>query len=314
MEPFLPFTPIRWTLYSKGELFGAFDGSDASSFGKTQDFAIYRHYVSEGRSNATSPFSSMMQALHDSSINGALRSLLAGRRVAGVMGGHRMPRDAKPYAEVARLSRRLTRAGMLVCSGGGPGAMEATHLGAALANSGERVLEKALERLASAPTLPDLSGMVRPDGSTDAALLEQAHAWFRPAWEVAIDLADPGESLSVPTWQYGHEPSSPLAFHIAKYFQNSIREDGLLAIATQGVVYTSGRAGTIQEIFQDAAQNYYQTYLHASPMVLLGVDLWTKTFPVAQVLRSLFGETFASLVLVTDDVAEAAAFLERFKP
>ena len=39
------------------------------------------------------------------------------------------------------------------------------------------------------------------------------------------------QSLGVPTWFYGHEPTNLFATHVAKYFANSIREDGLLAIA-----------------------------------------------------------------------------------
>ena len=30
--------------------------------------------------------------------------------------------------------------------------------------------------------------------------------------------------LGIPTWLYGHEPTTPFARVIAKYFQNSIRE------------------------------------------------------------------------------------------
>ena len=35
---------------------------------------------------------------------------------------------------------------------------------------------------------------------------------------------------------------------MAKYFSNSLREDGLLAIATHGVVYAPGSAGTTQDV------------------------------------------------------------------
>src|SRR5260370_38022412 len=67
-----------------------------------------------------------------------------------------------------------------------------------------------------------------------------------------------GESPALPTWYYGHEPTTPFATHIAKYFQNSIREDGLIALAVHGIVSASGRAGTLQEIFQDTVRNYYR--------------------------------------------------------
>ena len=64
------------------------------------------------------------------------------------------------------------------------------------------------------------------------------------------------------------EPISQFASHIAKYFSNSIREDGMLAVATAGIVFAPGGAGTMQEIFQDAAQNAYRTF-GRSPMAFL---------------------------------------------
>ncbi len=62
------------------------------------------------------------------------------------------------------------------------------------------------------------------------------------------------KSIGIPTWLYGHEPPAPFATHIAKYFANSVREDGLLTIAKHGVIFAPGSAGTTQEIFQDATQ------------------------------------------------------------
>ena len=61
-------------------------------------------------------------------------------------------------------------------------------------------------------------------------------------------------SLGIPTWLYGHEPSTPFATHIAKYFVNSVREDTILTVAYGGIIFTPGSAGTLQEIFQEAVQ------------------------------------------------------------
>jgi hypothetical protein len=41
-------------------------------------------------------------------------------------------------------------------------------------------------------------------------------------------------------------------------FFNSLREDGLVTLANMGIVFFEGNGGTIQEIFQDATQNYYR--------------------------------------------------------
>jgi predicted Rossmann-fold nucleotide-binding protein len=62
-------------------------------------------------------------------------------------------------------------------------------------------------------------------------------------------------SLAVATWRFDEEPISQFATHIAKLFQNSVREDGLLSIADAGVAYFEGGFGTLREIFQDLAQN-----------------------------------------------------------
>jgi predicted Rossmann-fold nucleotide-binding protein len=311
----LPFAPVRWGLYPPAELFAGFDPSSPASWTATADFAIYRHAVVESHRQARDPFVSMMQSLHDHSITEALRPLVAGRRVAAIMGGHRLARDAPAYRDVVRLARALTRAGITVSSGGGPGAMEAAHVGASLAPADDAEIDRALSALAAAPVVPELKAVVRPDGSVDEALCLRAHAWFRPAYELSRWFTGGPVSLAVPTWHYGHEPTTPLATHVAKYFQNSIREEGLLAMATQGVVYAEGRAGTLQEIFQDAAQNYYRSFAFFSPMVLLGIRYWTETLPVLPLLEKLLlPDDRQRLVLVTDDVDEAAGFVAGFEP
>jgi predicted Rossmann-fold nucleotide-binding protein len=146
----------------------------------------------------------------------------------------------------------------------------------------------------------------------DLSLAVDAFAWFKPSIELAGSISSPGESLAIPTWGYGHEPPTPFATQIAKYFQNSIREDGLVAIARQGIICMEGKAGTIQEIFQDATQNYYRLSGQASPVVLFGREYWTSTFPVVGVLQKLFPANFERSVLVTDDMEEAAQFIEAF--
>jgi predicted Rossmann-fold nucleotide-binding protein len=311
----VPFVPLRWSVYDYRELFQEFDSANADSYAATRDFAIYRYFVMEGRSAPQNPFTSMMEALHDNSITQATQNILAGQKVAAVMGGHKLARNSKQYTDIARLSRRLTRAGILLCTGGGPGAMEATHLGAALAPSADSELDAAVKELSAVPTVPALSDIVARDGTVDQSLVVQSHAWFKPAFEIVKRLSNLGSSLAIPTWHYGHEPTTPFATSIAKYFQNSIREDGLLAIATQGIIFTKGKAGTIQEIFQDATQNYYKTFSHFSPMVLLGSKYWTQDYPVVAVLEKLFtAADYGKYVLVTDDIDEAASFIEEFVP
>jgi predicted Rossmann-fold nucleotide-binding protein len=308
----LPYQPIPQRLYTTADLFHGFDPSQPASYAKTADFEIYRHFVVEGRTTPANPYMGMMQALHDNAISQATAAYLKDRKVVAVIGDHKLSRDSASYQDTAYLARRLTRSGFLISTGGGPGAMEASHLGAALAQGGDSDLEHAFARLKTQPVVPNLGKIVAADGAIDFTLAAQAAAWFKPAFELAQSIQPAGESLAVPTWHYGHEPSTPFATHIAKYFQNSIREDGLLAIAQRGIVCMEGKAGTIQEIFQDSAQNYYRTFGTFSPMVLFGVEYWTTTFPVAGLLEKMFAGDFAKYILVTDRVNEAAQFIEQF--
>jgi len=299
------FHPIRESLYSPDELVAGFDPARPASYAETRDFRIYRQYVLAGRAAPSDFFMAMMQALHDNSITLATHEYLesSSAKAVGIMGGHDLDRDDPAYIKVAHLAHRLAGLGFTLLSGGGPGAMEATHLGALLGHEGEAELERALSELATQPRVPEnLKCVIRPDGSIDEALVEQAHAWMLPAWRILKRVERPGESVAIPTWLYGHEPTSPLATHIAKYFQNSIREDGLLAVASHGVIYAEGRAGTLQEIFQDANQNYYRLFGNFSPMTFYGADYWTKTLPAVPLLQALFPkEDFERYVLVTDD-------------
>ena len=140
--------------------------------------------------------------------------------------------------------------------------------------------------------------------------------WLRTAFEVRKKYPQSKyNSLGIPTWFYGHEPATPFATHIAKYFYNSVREDTLLAIAKGGIIYSPGSAGTIQEIFQDAAQNHYQTFGAASPMVFLGKEFFTKEIPIYPLLEDLMerGKYKNLLISITDDAQEAIDTLLSFE-
>jgi hypothetical protein len=103
---------------------------------------------------------------------------------------------------------------------------------------------------------------------------------------------------------------------VAKYFTNSVREDGLLALARSGVVYAPGGAGTEQEIFTDAAQNTNTLYEVRSPMVFLGREFFETEAPdlVRAVRRQAERFGWAELVTVVDDHAAAVAFVLAHDP
>jgi len=116
------------------------------------------------------------------------------------------------------------------------------------------------------------------------------------------------------TWLYGHEPPTPFASKIAKYFANSVREDGLLTIAKGGIIFSPGSAGTIQEIFQDATQNHYLSFGYASPMVFLNKDYWINERPVYPLLESLAAQgKYENLILsIYDDPNDVIKEIKKF--
>jgi predicted Rossmann-fold nucleotide-binding protein len=289
----LPYDPLRSGLYTRDELMTGWPG-------ETLDGRVERHVLDHGFRSPPAA-EALAQRLHDHAVDVALSEFLCEephRRVVGVMGSAATPRDDPTYRRVAELARALARAGYLVASGGGPGSMEAANLGACLAGHDDAALDHALAQLARAPSYED-----------------DARPFVEAAAEVRERLGAGAPSLAIPTWFYPGEPVGQFASHIAKYFANSIREDGLLAIAVSGVVYAPGRAGTLQELFQDAAQNAYGIR-GQSPMVLFGSD-WYDGDPSIHALlldQSRRYGGYDRLVALTDAAAEVVAFLDANQP
>ena len=296
--PDLPFNPFRAELYTPIELLGDYTIGQSGSYEQTVDGKVYQHYLDTGKASAHDVVVTLTRRLHDHAITDALKEFIAGKKVVAIMGGHSMRRDDPVYLEVARLSRDLVHAGYLPVSGGGPGAMEASHLGAWFAERPDRELMQGVNLLAEAP-------LYRP-----------IDRWMDTAFEVTEKYPIPERqpnSLGIPTWLYGHEPPTCFAESIAKYFANSVREEGLLAIATYGVVFAPGSAGTIQEIFQDATQNHYKSFGVASPMLFLGQAYWKWKQPIYGVLTQLAaGRDYASLISITDSRAEILQRISAF--
>lgn len=294
----LPYDPYRGDLYSRAELMEGWTPSEDRSVDK----AIYDHFVANGRSKPD-VLEAMSQRLHDHAIDDALQDLLEGRteadgkkRVVGIMGGHGTLRTDPYYKKVVRLARELTRNNYFVASGGGPGIMEAANMGAWLADISEEELEVVFAMLSQAPSYQDSN-------------------YMEVAQKVLTLHPSGHSSLAVPTWFYGHEPTNLFSVRIAKYFSNSLREDGLLAIANHGVIFAPGSAGTTQEIFMDATQNHYVTFEHISPMVFLGEERYKKETMIYPCLEQLAeGQDYASSILCTDEVSETVEFIKANPP
>ena len=294
----VPFDVARKSLYHPAELYEGFSPDDENSYSKCFDSIIYERYKSMGQ-HTDNVRELLARTLHDHCIHTALARFFKTydhRRCVGVMGGHALLRTDKIYRDIALLSQRLTQEGFVMSSGGGPGAMEATHLGAWMAGFSGQDIDDALATMKPSPSFKD-------------------KGWLGTAFNV-IDRYPQQEyvSLGIPTWLYGHEPSTPFATHIAKFFENSIREDSILTLAFGGIIYAPGSAGTLQEIFQEAVQNHYLTFGFSSPMIFLGKRFWTEEIPVYPLLEHLMktGKYKNLLLTLTDDIDEAVATLLHF--
>jgi predicted Rossmann-fold nucleotide-binding protein len=282
--PDVPVDPYRARLYTPAELYHGIEEGYAS----TLDARVYAW--SRRHQRPTDLKHLLAQALHDRSIDDALDELIGGRRCVGVMGGHALRRGDQAYDAAAHLARDLAGTGLVVATGGGPGAMEAANLGARLADLPDTVLERVLTQIAAVPAY-------RPDVT----------AWARTAIASVQDLGDSGRSLGIPTWHYGHEPPNAYSSVVAKYFRNAIREDVLLEVCTAGIVFLPGAAGTVQEAFQAACTNYYAPAHQVAPMVFVGREYWTRTLPVWPLVSALAAgrplEQRAHLVDAADQVS-----------
>jgi predicted Rossmann-fold nucleotide-binding protein len=288
-DPHAPVDPYRATLYTATELYA---GLDEGGYEATPDFLAYQWTRDAALHHDA--FVTLLRAIHDDSISDALDEFTAGRPVVGVMGGHALARASSGYAAAARLGRSLAAAGLVVATGGGPGAMEAANLGALAAD--EQSLVAALDRLGAVPTF-------RPS----------VRDWVALALAVRADLpvSDDRHSLGIPTWFYGHEPPNVFCDGIGKYFSNAIREDGLLARSTAGLVALEGAAGTVQEIFQAVTPLFYAPAESTlAPLVLVGQEYWSETVPVWAAVRALGKERgMDAVVHLVDTPDEAAAIV-----
>jgi predicted Rossmann-fold nucleotide-binding protein len=268
----VPYNIYPSRLYDRDDLYGDYEPGNPDSYEKTFDKIVYKHFVETGK-EARSINETLARRLHDHSITDALYNFLGKydeKKVVAVMGGHSLKRNTEDYKNIVKLSKELTEDGYLMISGGGPGAMEATHVGAWFAGKTVNELEKAFQLLDKAPVYKD-------------------PLWLDTAMQVIQKYPNDKnyESLGIPTWLYGHEPPTPFASKIAKYFANSVREDGLLTVAKGGIIYSPGSAGTIQEVFQEITQNHYLSFGYASPMIFLNKQFWTEEAPVYSYISDL---------------------------
>ena len=280
-------------LYTLQELNDGFDPSDPTSIVRTYSFDQYRAYYPI-RKSAVDLNRLQRVSDHDVRISTSLAKFLKDHeamRPIGIMGGHSMSRDDGAYKAIARLARRLSNENFLVVTGGGPGAMEAGHVGAYYRNATDSEFETVLGKLAASrqkkiPRDDKTKPLLDDDGTLhierNPAYVQALFEWYddaatiRSGWKGEV-----GESLAVSTWYYGEEPVMPFGTAYAAYFQNSIREASLVRDSLGGIVYAKGGGGTLREIFQDVEENYYgETNEDITPMIFFDLKrYWDQESP-----------------------------------
>ena len=297
----VPFETYPAKLYTKETIYNDFDPDHPDSYNQTYDKIVYDHYVENGRYSPGSIYETLARRLHDHSITDALMDILntvPSKKVVAIMGGHSLSRNSADYFKVAHIAKELSEKGFFMLTGGGPGAMEAAHLGTWFDSYSLNELQDAITILSEAPMYNDTQ-------------------WLQKAFVVINrfpKISGKENDIGIPTWLYGHEPPTPFASKIAKYFANSVREEGLLALAKGGIIYTPGSAGTIQEVFQDATQNHYNSYGIISPMIFYNKTFWTEEKPVYPLLTKLAeGFEYGNLLTLSDDVDEIVETLVKFE-
>ena len=253
-------------IYSVADLYEGME-DDGSGWEKTPDhdgFVFFNEKKNTPRK--LEPAQYVSARLHDTVQMRAVQTFLKDRDVVAIMGGHDFKRRlddgdvkaGKPdvFGECVAIAKALTEKGFLILTRGGPGLMEAGNLGALLAGASEQLVADVRALLTN-----------EAFGSKEwRATAIAARKLILGSWK---EQPTPDKySLGIPTWFYGHEPPNLFASHHSKMFFNSLREDGLVTLANRGIIFFEGNAGTVQEIFQDAAQNYYAGEDHSpTPMI-----------------------------------------------
>jgi predicted Rossmann-fold nucleotide-binding protein len=288
------YSPARESLYTVDELMAGYE-SDAPM--QSLDARLAAHVKAAG-SPPTDVDEAVAQVIHDQGVDQAMRAYVAasvanGRHIVGIMGGSSTPRDAPAYRLAAATAKGVSEAGFLVATGGGLGIMEAGNLGAYFAGRPDEDLHAAIDDLTRCPVYRGNEAQ-----------------YFDTARLITAGQRAGAPSLAVATWRFDEEPISQFATHIAKLFQNSVREDGLLSIADAGVAYFAGGFGTLREIFQDLSQNASAEPARQMGMVFVDTSAYGRAGSPFHLARSLAGGAvprFDDLITLADSADEVAA-------
>jgi predicted Rossmann-fold nucleotide-binding protein len=306
----LPFDPEKSTVYTREELWSGYDpvpGKNASLDRRISEYFTRASKYAPPREQL------LAQRRHDANMDYAVNKFLGldgtsapqARKIVAILGSHSTFRDDPWYRKAAELGYALSRAGYFVVSGGGPGLMEATHLGAWMSRYDAGALADAVATVATTS---------KPAAGAAKEQYDMPDYWLK-SQEVLQRYPSGNESLGIPTWFYGHEGANAFSTHVAKYFSNALREEKICAVGVSGVIFLPGGLGTAQEAFMDAAENGYASYNWYSPMIFYS-DQQDSEEMKNLILKMMAGKKYGDLSMVTTakSAAEAIAFIRAHPP
>ncbi|MDF1757597.1 MAG: LOG family protein [Legionellaceae bacterium] len=196
------------------------------------------------------------------------------------MGRGSIKRDSKQYQTAAFIGKKLAEQDYILITGGGPGTMEATHLGAWFAGRKDNELQDAINILKKTTDIRDANYF------KGAILVKKKYPRIRNTIDIAI-----------PTFVYGVEFSNIFAHKYVLYFNNAIREETIVILSKNGIILLPGGYGTMIELF--FALEYNSDEIKTSnkrPIILFNSKYWEKflgpellkRIPIVNSIQELF--------------------------
>ena len=168
----VPFKMYLSKLYTKSSIYSGYDINEPESYHTTYDKKVYDHYIKNGAGEPNTIHESLARRIHDHSVTDAINDFVRKyepKKIIAIMGGHGLKRGAGDYENICLISKDLTEKGYLMISGGGPGAMEATHVGAWFAGRPQQDLEAGIRILQKCPSYQPQEDWLNTDVIQSAA-------------------------------------------------------------------------------------------------------------------------------------------------
>lgn len=224
------------------------------------------------------------RALHDLDAGSDLEDYLAQfspQDKIGIMGGSDLDRDTSGYREVAFIAKWLSASNYTIITGGGPGAMEAAHLGAWFSCRQDEELNDAIKILATVPKY------VRNE-------------WLRTAKEVQnkYPRRSQGNDIAIATFVYGHRPPTSFASKITTYFSEPLREEAILLSSTGALIFTPGGSGTDEEVFSSFKHRDYRGSVYKNrPLILYSHKHWSQQLSHKMISKAIIADSIDDILL-----------------